>query len=52
MPSAVPAIIDLLNQESSAEPRTPEAIELDKRMLKIAKQLYKNKNKETQPTIT
>ncbi len=39
-------------QEPPAEPRTPEEIELDKKILKIAEKFHKNKSKEAQPTIT
>ncbi len=39
-------------QDPPIEPKTPEEIELDKKILEAAEKFYKNKNKEAQPTIT
>jgi hypothetical protein len=39
-------------EEPPIETKTPEEIELDKKILRVAERLSKNKNKEEQPTIT
>jgi hypothetical protein len=39
-------------QEPPVRPKTPEEIELDNKILKVAEDFYKSKNKEEQPTIT